>query len=423
MNTRTLPALCCLLAAALVAGANDWPQWRGPERNEISREKGLLKSWSADGPKLLWTYTEAGNGYSGPAVVGDRLYTMGIENGKDAVIALDVANGKKVWSGAVGGAFNNPYGDGPRCTPTVDGDVLYALGGGGDLVCLTVADGKKRWGINLKRDLSGQMMSGWGYAESPLVDGDRLICSPGGKRGTLAALDKKTGQVIWRSEGLTDLAAYSSIIVAEVGNVRTYVQMTREGVVGVAARDGKFLWRSSIGANRTAVIPTPVYADGTVYATSGYGSGCGLLKLTPDGAGGIKAAEVYRNKNMTNQHGGVILVDGTLYGYSDSNGWMGQDFKTGEIVWPKADRRKLGKGSQTFADGMLYCYAESDGTVVLIDASPKGWQEHGRFKIPKQSEIRSRRGKHWTHPVVANGRLYLRDQDLIFCFDVKAGGQ
>ena len=427
MNTRTLPVLLAALLAVPVARADDWPQWRGPERTEISKEKGLLKDWPRGGPQLLWTYSDAGNAYSGPAVVGNRLYTMGAEDGNEVVLALDVSaditkgTGKKVWSSKVGSFFRNNWGSGPRGTPTIDGDRLYAIGGQGELVCLNVADGKKVWSKNLKTDLGGQMMSGWGYAESPLIDGDRLLCSPGGSKGTLAALNKKTGEVIWRSKGLTDPAAYSSIIVGEVGGIRMYINMTREGVVGVAADDGRFLWRSNIGTNGTAVIPTPVFHDGSVYATSGYNSGCGLVKLTADGSGGIKATKVYSNKTMTNQHGGVVLHDGHIYGYSEyKRTWICQDFKTGEVIWSD---NKFGKGSLTCVDGMLICYSERGGNVVLIEASPKGWKEHGRFKIPKESSIRSRSGGIWTHPVVANGRLYLRDQDLIFCYDIRSNGQ
>jgi outer membrane protein assembly factor BamB len=423
MNMRTLPAFCCLLAATVTlapaARADDWPQWRGPDRTEISREKGLLKSWPSGGPKLLWTYSEAGNGYSGPAVVGDRLYIMGTEGDSDVVLALDTKNGKKLWSTRFAPVYEHDRGNGSRGTPTVDGDVLYGLGGQGELVCLAVADGSKRWSVNLKKDLGGQMMSGWGYSESPLVDGDKLICTPGGRKGTLAALDKKNGKVIWRSADLTDAAGYASPIAVDFGGTRMIIQMTGKGVAGVDARDGKLLWRYTPQSTyRTAVVPTPIFHDGHVYVTSGYNAGCDLIKLSGDSASGFKAEKVYANKNMVNHHGGVVLFEGHVYGYSDSNGWICQDFKTGKIVW-KAERSKLGKGSVTFADGKLYCYSERDGTAVLIDASPKGWQEHGRFKIPKESQMRARRGSVWTHPVVANGKLYLRDQELLYCFDVK----
>lgn len=421
MNKRTLPAVVvCLLAAASVRG-DDWPQWRGPQRTEISSEKGLLKTWPEGGPKLLWTFSEGGNGYSGPAVIGDRLYTMGTEAGSDVVLALDTKQGKKLWSRKVSNLSRLDRGNGPRGTPTVDGDALYALGGQGELVCLAVADGNKRWSINLKSDLGGRIMvPKWGYSESPLVDGDKLICTPGGERGTLAALDRSNGKVLWRSEGLTDAASYSSPIAVEFGGTRMYVQLTAKGVAGVAAKDGKLLWRYVQRGFRIAVIPTPIYHNGHVYITSGYGAGCDLLKLSGNRAGGFKAEKVYANKNMVNHHGGVVLYEGHLYGYSDGKGWVCQEFKTGKIVW--AEKRALGKGSLTCLDGMLICYSEKDGTAVLAEASPKGWQEQGRFKIPRQSEI-GQSGRVWTHPVVANGKLYLRDQDLIFCYDVKANGR
>jgi len=420
MNTRTLPPLLAALLAVSAVRADDWPQWRGPDRTEISKERGLLKDWPADGPKLLWTYADAGNAYSSPAVVGNRLYTMGTEGNSDVVLALDTKSSKKVWSSKVSGLFRQNKGNGPRGTPTVEGDALYALDGQGELVCLAVADGTKRWHVNLKNDLGGQMMSSWGYSESPLIDGNQLICTPGGSRGTLAALDKTSGKVIWRSEGLTDAAGYSSPIAVNFGGTRQYIQLTAKGVAGVAAKDGKLLWRYEQRYFRTAVVPTPIFHDGYVYITSGYRAGCDLLKLTGDSANGFKAEKVYANTNMVNHHGGVVLYEGHVYGYSDGKGWVCQDFKSGKIVW--SERSKLGKGSLTCADGKLYCYSEGNGTVVLIDATPKGWQEHCRFKIPRQSEI-GQSGRVWTHPVVANGRLYLRDQDLIFCYDIRSNGQ
>jgi outer membrane protein assembly factor BamB len=266
------------------------------------------------------------------------------------------------------------------------------------------------------------MMSGWGYTESPLVDGDHVVCTPGGANGAVAALNKKTGDVVWRSQGFTDRAGYSSLVVSEAGGVRQYVQMTGESVAGVAAKDGTVLWRFP-RSSRVAAIPTPVCFDNFVYVTSGYGTGCALLKLTADG-GKFKADEVYANKNMVNHHGGVARVGGHIYGFSDGKGWVCQDVKTGAIVWQ--ERNKLGKGSLTCADGHLYCYSERDGTLVLVEASTAGWKESGRFTIPQQSKLprppQQRSSNFWTHPVVANGRLYLRDQELIFCYDVKDGG-
>jgi outer membrane protein assembly factor BamB len=422
MTMRSPLLVTAFCALTLAAAAADWPQWRGPDRTDVSKETGLLATWPDGGPPLLWTYAEAGIGYSGPAVVGDRLFTMGARNEVEYLLALDTGTGKEVWATEIGPLLENPYGSGPRGTPTVDGDRTFALGGKGELICVETRTGKKRWHVSFTNDLGGQEPH-WGYTESPLVDGDKLVCTPGGSQGTLAALDKQTGKVLWRSKGLTDPAAYSSIIAADVAGVRQYIQMTGGHAVGVAADDGRLLWESSERINPTAVIPTPIYREGSVYVTSGYadrGGGCALLKLTADGSE-FKADVVYSDKSMANHHGGVVLVGDYLYGYSDTQGrrWVCQEFKTGKVVW---ESKKLGKGSLTCADGHLYCYSENDGTAVLVKASPEGCEESGRFKIPRQTQQPRGQGNIWTHPVVANGRLYLRDQDLIFCFDVKKGG-
>jgi outer membrane protein assembly factor BamB len=415
---RTLLVLPVFVCAALAAVAADWPQWRGPDRTDLSTETGLLKSWPISGPPLRWTYEEAGVGYSAPAVIGDRLYTMGGDEEKEYVYALDigVSPPKKIWSTAVGPLFKEQRGDGPRGTPTIDGDLLYAIGAKGNLVCVESATGKIRWQQSLSKDLGGSEPH-WGYTESPLVDGDKVVCTPGGSKGTVIALDKKTGKKIWQSTELTDPAAYSSMIVAEVGGVRQYIQMTMKGVAGIAADDGRLLWHHLQPAYRTAVIPTPIFHNDFVFVSSGYGAGCDLLHLTPNGPKGTKAEKVYANKNMVNHHGGVVLVGEHLYGYSDGKGWVCQELASGNNVWE--EKKRLGKGSLTYADGHLYCYSEDNGTAVLIEASPEGWKESGRFKIPRESTRRGPSGKVWTHPVIANGRLYLRDQELLFCFDVK----
>jgi len=413
MKARSLPLLGLLLAG--VAAANDWPQWRGPDRTDVSKETGLLKTWPKDGPKLLWTYRDAGIGYAGMAVVGDHLYTMGAWDGKEYVFAIDLKTQKRAWATEIGPMLTNGYGDGPRGTPTVEGEALYALSGQGNVVCLKT-DGQKVWTRSMVKDLGGSV-PGWGYTESPLVDGDQVVVTPGGRKGTLAALNKKTGDILWQSKDLTDPAHYSSIVVGHIGGVKQYVQMTAKSVAGVSA-DGKLLWRHERNG-KTAAIPTPIVKDNYVYVTSGYGVGCNLYKITAgDAASGFKAEEVYADaKTMENKHGGVLLVGDYLYGYSDSSrgGWVCQEFLTGKVVW---NNPGVGKGSVTCADGMLYCYAERNGEVGLVEASPAGYKDHGTFRIPEQTKIRSSRGGIWTHPTVANGKLYLRDQDLIFCYDV-----
>lgn len=423
MKKPTLPlSVLCGLALAGFAAAADWPQWRGPDRTDVSKETGLLPAWPKDGPKLLWTFKDAGEGYSGPAIVGDTLYCMGADGKTEFIYAVDLNTQAKKWSTPIGPIFTEGHGDGPRGTPTVDGDLVYGIGGQGNLICVKASNGDKVWVKEFKKELNGDMMSGWGYTESPLVDGDQVVGTPGGKDGTLAAFDKKTGDVLWRSKGWTDKAAYSSIMAVEIGGVHQYVQLTGDSVAGVSSKDGSLLWRFARKGS-TAVIPTPVVSGDSVFITSGYGVGCSLVKVTKDGDK-FKAEEGYSDKDMVNHHGGVVLVDGNLYGYSDGDHgrWVCKDMKTGKVLWSKGkDETKLGKGSVTYADGCLYCYSEDEGTIVLVPASPDGWNEKGRFTIPEKSSHRSKSGKFWTHPVVSNGKLYLRDQELLFCYDVKNG--
>lgn len=388
--------------------ADDWPQWRGPKRDGISRETGLLKQWPSGGPPLAWRTNGLGAGFSSVSIADGKVYTLGDRADASYVEALSEKDGKPIWAGKLGRTGGGGGYPGPRCTPTVDGKLVFALGQFGDLVCVDADKGVEKWRKNLQEDFRGKMMSGWGNAESPLVDGELLICTPGGRDGTLVALNKNTGQEIWRTRDMTDSAAYSSVVKAEInpGASEQYVQLTDASVFGVAAKDGKLLWKAP-RSGRTAVIPTPVVRDNLVYVTSGYGAGCNLFKITGD-----KAEEVYANKNMANHHGGVVLIADHLYGHSDGKGWICQNLKDGEIVW--SERGKLEKGSIAAADGHLYLRGENKGTIVLIEASPKGFIEKGRFEQPDRSRQNS-----WPHPVIANGKLYIRDQDTLFCHDVK----
>lgn len=409
--SKFLIAACAGIAGNAFAANFDWPQWRGPDRTDVSKEKGLLKHWPKDGPKRLWLFENAGHGYSGPAIANGKFFTIGTRDNTECVLALDANTGKELWTAKLGDALENRWGGGPRGTPAVDGNKVYALSGKGDLACINVADGKVLWQASMI-ELGGKV-PGWGYTESVLVDGDKVVCTPGGSKGALAAFDKNSGKVLWRSTDFTDGAQYASIVPADINGQRQYIQLTMQHLAGISAKDGKQLW-SSDWPGRTAVIPTPIYRDSHVYVTAGYGVGCKLVKVGADN----KVTTVYENKVMKNHHGGVILVGDHLYGYSDGSGWVCQDFKSGEEVW--AERNKLGKGAIAYADGMLYCLDEGSGTLVLIEASPKGWSEHGRFKLDPQTKIRSPQGRIWTHPVISNGKLYLRDQDLIYCYDVKA---
>jgi outer membrane protein assembly factor BamB len=398
------------LTSFALAAPGDWPQFRGPNRDGASTETGLLQELPTGGPPLVWKATGIGVGYSTVSVVGDRIYTIGEDNEVSSVVSLNAADGKQVWSARLGkaGAPGQPAFEGPRATPTVEGDLLAAVSQWGELACYDAAEGKEIWRKDYTKDFGGKRPN-WGVAESPLIDGDKVVVTPGGADGSIVALNKKTGALIWRSKGFTDAPHYSSLIVAEVGGVRQYIQLTAESVVGVAAADGKVLWVAP-RKGRTAVIPTPIYSDGFVYVTSAYGVGCNLFKITEAG-GKFAAEEVYANKVLGNKTGGVIKVGEFVYGHADDKGWTCQDFKSGAAKWQSND---LGKGSLTYADGRFYLRAEDKGTVALIEASPESYKEHGRFEQPNRSSKTA-----WPYPVIAHGRLYLRDWDTLLCYDVK----
>ncbi|MBM4069064.1 MAG: polyvinylalcohol dehydrogenase [Planctomycetes bacterium] len=424
-----------LLVAASTALALDWPQWRGPDRTNVSKETGLLKTWPKDGPKLAWANKTMGLGFSSPSIVGDRLYMLGSRKDATYLIVLDARSGKEEWSARVGDMFTfdgNTWGDGPRSTPTIDGDRVYVLGGYGDLVCFDIPKRAEVWRKNLTKDFGGEMMTEWGFSESPLVDGELLICTPGGEKGTLAALDKKSGKLVWQSKELTNKAPYSSVVVSEAGGVRQYIQTSYTSVPeagfisGFAAKSGKLLWTEPIFKRSSyAIAPTPVVRDNLVYATSGYGAGCHLFELSAKGSG-VKAKEVYPKqlqRTVKNTHGGVVLVGDHIYGHSEVLGWVCQNFKTGEIAWKNRNKLDCTSGAITAADGKLYLYSD-EGTAVLLEASTKQWQESGRFNIPEKSKTPETRrtssaAKIWAIPVIVNGRLYLRDQELLFCYEVR----
>ena len=419
MNSRCSPWMNsvwpCVTAVVLALSTRqglgaDWSQWRGAGREDRSPDVGLLKSWPKEGPRKVWTFQDAGLGYGGYSVVGNRLFTVGLRGEKEFLIAVDTEKGTELWNAPLGDKYSNGWGDGPRMTPTVDGDRVYAVGGRGLILCAQVSDGKVLWQKSMVNDLGG-VLQDWGYTESPLVLGDRLICTPGGSKGTLAGLDKKTGEVLWRTTKLTDNAQYSSPIPVERDGKTQVVQLVASKFFGVDPADGKVLWSAAF-PGRVAVIPTPIYHDGMVYVTAGYGVGCKAVRL-----GASETPEtVYENKVMKNHHGGVVRVGEFLYGYSDGPGWVCQDFKTGQEVWAN---KSLGKGAVHYADGMLYCLDEGTGELALVEASPKGWNEKGRFTLQPQSKQRNPQGRIWPHPVVVNGRLYLRDQEYLSCYEVK----
>jgi len=411
-----------LIPPADVATA-DWPQFHGPVRDSICREKGLLQTWPEGGPKQLWTLEGLGRGYSTISIAQGKLFTMGDRvdaNGAESqyVIAFDLQTRKELWAARVGPAHSD---GGPRCTPTVDGPSLYAIGTDGDLVCVNAKSGRLRWAKNLVDDFQGKFMAVWKFSESPLVDGDRLICTPGGPEATMVALNKRTGEVIWRcaipefGEKGVDGCGYSSAVVAEICGVRQYVQLVGRGVIGVEAATGRFLWGYDAVANTVANITSPIVRGDYVFATTAYNTGSALLKITRHGDA-LKAEEVYfiRSRDFQNHHGGVVLLGDYIYGGHGPN--RGDpaciELGTGEVVWKKRAPAR-GSAGVLYADGNLV-FRYDRGEVLLIEASPKGLKVKGRFQTPDEE------GPAWAHPVIHQGKLYLRHANSLFCYDLRS---
>jgi outer membrane protein assembly factor BamB len=422
---RSLSILAFVLACLFgypheLTQAADWPQWRGPQRNAISTEQGLLQQWPSQGPAKLWESKEVGGGYASLVVSEGLLFTIGQEGKEVLAVALDAVTGKLRWKQTIGNTARTPCS-----TPTVDGNRLYALDPDGNLVCLQTDSGKILWKRTFLGDFQGRMMSGRGYGESPLIDGDRLICTPGGAETMMVALNKQTGEVVWKSK-IPDLgtagrdgAGFSSALVTTAAGIRQYVQLVGRGLVGIAAKDGRFLWGYNDISNGTANIPTPVVRGDLVFSANGYNSGSVLLKLHPDGKGGIRAEEVYRlnGSQFQNHHGGVILVGDAIFGGHGSNNGLptSLDLETGRRHWK---RRGPGVGSAAvvYAGGHLY-FRYQNGVMALVEATTEGYRLKGKFQIPGAG------GDSWAHPVVANGRLYLREKNTLLVYDVRARDQ
>jgi outer membrane protein assembly factor BamB len=390
-----------LAPQALAQTEANWPQWRGPNRDGISKDTGLLKQWPTGGPPLVWKATGAGRGYSSFSIANGKLYTMGLRGDREFVIAFDIATGKEAWATAHGSAFRNDRGDGPRGTPTIDGDRLYALGGNGDLSALDARTGMIIWSKNVLREFGWQNIQ-WGISESPLVLGNKVLVNAGGRGASIVAFNKTDGSVIWKSQ--SDEPGYSSGMPLDVNGLTQVVFFTASRALGLDSKDGRLLWEYERPANNVANVATPIIRANRIFISSDYGTGGGVIEIKPDN----KAQEIYFNKDMRNHHSSSVLVGDYLYGFSSSV-LTAMKFDTGEVAWKD---RSVGKGSLVYADGNLYCFSEN-GVVGLVEATPTGYKEKGRFRIQQDSL------PTWAHPVVAGGRLYLRDQDTIYAYDVR----
>ena len=494
---RPLLALPLFTLTALAA-PGDWPQWRGPNRDGVSAETGLLKEWPAGGPPLAWKISGLGQGFSSVAIVGGKIFTMAGRKNGQYVVALDLATQKELWAAKVG-----DKNDEPRCTPTVADGLVYAISTDGDLACVEADGGREVWRKNFERDFGGKMMSGWHYSESPLVDGEKVIVTPGGKDAALVALNRKTGALIWKTE-LPDLgskggdgAGYTGAVISNAASVRQYVQLIGRGIVSVAAGDGKVLWFYNRVANGTANIPTPLAWDDYVFCSTGYGAGAALLKIAkvttaPQAAPAqdeAKIAELTKNlaalnaeiaqrrdarekttrdsaeynkandgvqtlkpeiasletalatarggasaplgrvagspvevqeqyflnaSTFQNHHGGMIRLGDYIYaGTGHNNGFpICLEWKTGKVVWNKDRGPGAESAAVVAADGNLY-FRYQNAVMALIEATPEGYHEKGAFPLA------SHNGNSWSHPVIHGGRLYLRDQDVLLCYDLR----
>jgi outer membrane protein assembly factor BamB len=423
-----IAALCLCLSAAAVTttpylelSTSDWPQWRGPQRDGNSKESGLLKQWPAGGPKLLWQVNDIGDGYSTPVVVGNRIYVMsnrGMDN--EFVQALSTKDGSVLWTTRVGNVGNpdqNPNYPKARSTPTVDGDLVYALGSDGDLACLEAKTGKLRWSRNIRKEFAGQPGE-WAYAESPLVDGDAVIITPGGVQATMVALNKKTGALIWKTAiPGGEPAGYASAIVVNAAGRKQYVQFLSKGIVSLDAKTGQFLWRYSEAAKGPAQYFTPVASGEYVYGGA-LGIGGGMVRLKPD-SNGVTAEQVYFIRGLPNGPGGAVKVGDHIYGTEVGRTLVAAEFTTGQVKW---QNESLGLASIAAADGHLYLHG-INGDVALVEATPEGYREKGRFTPPAQptkKQVGQFPEGAFAYPVIANGTLYIRDLGTMWAWDIKA---
>ena len=381
----------------------DSAQWRGPDRNGIYPEKNLLNAWPESGPTLLWSAETLGTGYSSPVVAADRIYVTGLEGGTGYVYAFD-KRGKQLWKTAYGGEWTESY-PGARTTPTVYDNRLYVVSGHGNVVCLDPS-GKILWQVDMRKTFNAPNIE-WGITESLLVFDDKVICTPGGSQTTVVALDRKTGKTIWASPSIRETSAYCSPLLAQHGNRRLILTMTQRSIIGVDAESGDLLWRHPHRTEYDIHANTPIYHDGWVFAFSGYRTGSVMLQLSADGT---RVTEAWRNATPDNQMGGAVLIDGNLYLSGHNNrGWHCVDWNTGEVNY---SARKLGhRGAIIAADGLLYLYSDR-GDVGLVRPDPNGFQEISSFRLTKGS------GEHWAHPVIADGRLYLRHGNALMVYDI-----
>ena len=392
--------------------AEEWAQFHGPRRDNVSRETGLLKKWPEEGPELLWKAEGIGHGWATVSIAGGRIYTAGDIDERTVITALDM-NGKMVWQQENGAAYDKQF-PGARSTPTIDEGRVYHLSGIGRVGCYDAKSGAPVWSVDILKRFEGRNIQ-WGLAESLTVDGEKLICCPGGEKIGVVALDKSTGETIWTCEGTRNKPAYTSGIIVEYGGLRQFVTSMSASVIGVEVETGRLLWQHPREAPYDVNVATPVYHDGHVAISTTWGRGATLLKLNVDGRD-CSVEQIWHNPEFDIEHGGFLLHDGHLYGLADGNHkrrhWACVRWETGEQTY---DAKGPGRssGAILFADGMLYLVGD-DRKVALVPAIPEEFQVVSQFELPKGPE-----GRTWAHPVICGGRLYLRHGDWLYVYDMQ----
>jgi outer membrane protein assembly factor BamB len=399
---------------ALAGDKADWPCFHGIQRDNLSTDTGLLQEWPQDGPELLWTNSDIGHGYSSVAIADDRIFTAGMIDKQTYVTALDMA-GKKLWHSLNGQSWQAsarqtwavPYA-GSRCTPTIDGDTVYHLSELGRLAAFDIQTGNEKWNLNILETFSAERPE-YGYSESILIHGDKIFCCPAGAKGYMVAIDKDTGKTLWASDEIKDAVGNCSPIIANIKDVEQIITMSSSHVLSFDPNNDSLLWEYPFVNKRENNCADVIASNGLVYASSGYGGGSILLRPQKQADGKFSIEPVWQNELLDNHHGGVLLMDGNLYGAGhEARGWFCLDFKTGKQMW-----NSPGKGSLTYADGRLYCLDEK-GTMSLIKETHEKWDQVGSLKLP-----RGEKGLFWAHPVVCGGRLYIRHSDKLFAYDIK----
>lgn len=400
----TIAVFVVLLMCSTVF-AVDWPQFRGPTRDGHSPETGLMKKWPDGGPKELWSFEDLGKGYSSVSVADGLVYVTGMVGSDGILFAFDLSGDLK-WKVNYGPEWTGDR-PGTRTIPTIDGERLYLMSGTGRIDCRNAKTGKPIWHRDTLEEFKGKNIR-WGIAESVLIENEKVICTPGGQDATVVALDKMNGKTIWTTKGLSENSAYCAPAVIDRGPNRIILTMVQQSIVGIDMKTGVLLWKQPNKVSYDISAVTPAYEKGMMYVSNGYRHGGHMFELSADGTSSTKK---WSEKTLDVHHGGVMLIDGNIHGASTGGTWTCIELATGDV---KFTDKLVGKGSVIYVEGLLYCYGERNGDVGLVKIKPAGYEMVSSFRITKGAK------EHWAHPVISDGRLYIRHGNALMCYDIKA---